>query len=106
MIDEIKRELPRIEAELAQLAGRGPFYVSFDLDAVDPAYAPGTGTPVPGGLTSYEALCLVRALAGIRIVGCDVVEISPDHDATGNTSLLAASVLAELLAAIAKTRGT
>jgi agmatinase/proclavaminate amidinohydrolase len=106
MIDEIKRELPRIEAELAQLAGRGPFYVSFDLDALDPAYAPGTGTPVPGGLTSYEALCLVRALAGIRIVGCDVVEISPDHDATGNTSLLAASVLAELLAAIAKTRGT
>ena len=105
MVDEIKRELPRIEAELALLRGRGPFYVSFDLDALDPAYAPGTGTPVPGGLTSYEALCLVRALAGVQIVGCDVVEISPDHDATGNTSLLAASVLAELLAAIAKGRG-
>jgi agmatinase len=104
MIDEIKRELPRIEAELAELKGRGPFYVSFDLDALDPAYAPGTGTPVPGGLTSYEALCLVRALAGVEIVGCDIVEISPDHDATGNTALLAASVLAELLAAIAKTR--
>jgi agmatinase len=104
MIDEIKRELPRIEAELAGLKGRGPFYVSFDLDALDPAYAPGTGTPVPGGLTSYEALCLVRALAGVEIVGCDIVEISPDHDATGNTALLAASVLAELLAAIAKTR--
>ena len=104
MIDEIKRELPRIEAELSGLCSRGPFYVSFDLDAVDPAYAPGTGTPVPGGLTSYEALCLVRALAGVAIVGCDVVEISPDHDPSGNTSLLAASVLAELLAAIAKGR--
>lgn len=104
MIDEIKRDLPRIEAELKGLAGRGKFYVSFDLDAVDPAYAPGTGTPVPGGLTSYEALCLVRALAGIEIVGCDVVEISPDHDATGNTALLAASVLAELLSSIARTR--
>jgi agmatinase len=106
MIDEIKRELPRIESELARLAGKGPFYVSFDLDALDPAYAPGTGTPVPGGLTSYEALCLVRALAGVQIIGCDVVEISPDHDATGNTSLLAASLLAELLAAIAKGRGS
>ena len=78
--------------------------MSFDLDALDPAYAPGTGTPVPGGLTSYEALSLVRALSGIPIVGCDVVEISPDHDATGNTALLAASLLAELLAAIATTR--
>lgn len=106
MIDEIKRELPRIEAELAALRDRGPYYVSFDLDALDPAYAPGTGTPVPGGLTSYEALCLVRALAGVHIVGCDVVEISPDHDATGNTSLLAASLLAELLAAIAKSRSS
>jgi len=104
MVDEIKRELARIEAELGQLAGRGRFYASFDLDVLDPAYAPGTGTPVPGGLTSYEALCLVRALAGIELVGCDVVEISPDHDVSGNTALLAASVLAELLAAIAKTR--
>jgi agmatinase len=104
MIDEIKRALPKVEAELAQLAGRGPFYVSFDLDALDPAYAPGTGTPVPGGLTSYEALCLVRALAGTRIVGCDVVEISPDHDPSGNTALLAATLLAELLAALATTR--
>ena len=104
LVDEIKRDLARIEAELSRLAGRGAFYVSFDLDALDPAYAPGTGTPVPGGLTSYEALCLVRALAGIEIVGCDVVEISPDHDPSGNTTLLAASLLTEILAAVAKTR--
>jgi agmatinase len=104
MIDEVKRGLAAVEAQLTALGGRGAFYVSFDMDAVDPAYAPGTGTPVPGGLTSYEALALVRALAGIRIVGCDVVEISPDHDMTGNTALLAATVLAELLAVVAQGR--
>jgi agmatinase len=104
MIDEIKRELARVETELAGLRTRGAFYVSFDLDALDPAYAPGTGTPVPGGMTSYEALVLVRALVGIHIVGCDVVEISPDHDPSGNTALLAASLLTELLATIARTR--
>jgi agmatinase len=104
MIDEIKRELSRVEAELALLRGRGPFYVSFDMDALDPAYAPGTGTPVPGGLNSYEAQSLLRALVGVQIVGCDIVEISPDHDPSGNTALLAATLLAELLATIAKTR--
>jgi agmatinase len=104
MVDEIKRDLARIEAELARLSGRGPFYVSFDLDALDPAYAPGTGTPVPGGLTSYEALSLLRALEGVQIVGCDVVEISPDHDLSGNTALLAATLLAQLLATVACTR--
>jgi agmatinase len=103
-VDEVKRGLSGVEAELSTLAGRGPFYVSFDLDALDPAYAPGTGTPVPGGLTSYEALSLVRALVGIRIVGCDLVEISPDHDPTGNTSLLAATLLTEMLATHARTQ--
>jgi len=101
MVDEVKRGLAAVEAQLKALAGRGKFYVSFDMDSVDPAYAPGTGTPVPGGLTSYEALSLVRALAGVEIVGCDVVEISPDHDVSGITALLAATVLAELLAGVA-----
>jgi agmatinase len=104
MVDEVKADLAAVCGLLSQFAGRGPFYVSFDLDAVDPAYAPGTGTPVPGGLTSYEALRLVRAIAGVTVVGCDVVEISPDHDPSGNTALLAATLLAELLAAVAKTR--
>jgi agmatinase len=104
MIDEIKRDLAAVEAQLKALAGRGKFYVSFDMDSVDPAYAPGTGTPVPGGLTSYEALSLVRALGGLDIVGCDVVEISPDHDVSGITALLAATVLAELLAGVARSR--
>src|SRR5262249_24064681 len=104
MVDAIKRDLARVEAELAGFRARGKYYVSFDLDALDPAYAPGTGTPVPGGITSYEALSLVRARAGIDIVGCDVVEISPDHDPSGNTALLAATLLAEILASLAKTR--
>ena len=104
MIDEIKRSLDAVIAELAALRGRGKFYVSFDLDGVDPAYAPGTGTPVPGGMTSWEALTLVRALVGIEVVGLDVVEISPDHDPSGNTTLLAATILTELLAGIAATR--
>ena len=104
MIDEIKRSLDAVIAELAALRSRGKFYVSFDLDGVDPAYAPGTGTPVPGGMTSWEALTLVRALVGIEVVGLDIVEISPDHDPSGNTTLLAATILTELLAGIAATR--
>lgn len=104
MIDEVKRSLSAFEAELKSFATRGKLYVSFDLDALDPAYAPGTGTPVPGGMTTYEALSLIRALAGHTIVGCDVVEISPDHDPSGNTALVAATVLTEILAALASGR--
>jgi arginase family enzyme len=86
------------------VSARGPTYVSFDMDGVDPAYAPGTGTPVPGGLTSFEALQLLRGVAGKTLVGADVVEISPDHDSSGITSLLAVSVLGEILAALAEAR--
>ena len=103
-VDLIKRDLDAARARIARLRGAGPVYVSFDLDCMDPAYAPGTGTPVPGGLTSYEALALTRGLAGLPIVGLDVVEISPDHDSTGNTALLAATLLAQMLAALAATR--
>jgi agmatinase len=105
-IDECKQDLAAVEAQLSAMRAASKLYVSFDLDAVDPAYAPGTGTPVPGGLTSYEALRLVRALAGLPIVGCDVVEISPDHDPSGNTALLAATLLAEMLVALAAGRRT
>ncbi len=104
MIDAIKRDLDAARAKIAGFRGRGPVYVSFDMDCMDPAYAPGTGTPVPGGLSSYEALSLTRSLVGLDIVGLDVVEISPDHDPSGNTSLVAATVLAQMLAALAATR--
>jgi arginase family enzyme len=104
--DQVEDDLPSVVRAIAALAGKGPVYVSFDMDALDPTYAPGTGTPVPGGLTSRQALRLVRALRGLQIVGCDVVEISPDHDPSGNTALLAASVLTEILAALSATRAT
>ncbi|MET0340140.1 MAG: agmatinase [Polyangiales bacterium] len=104
LVDAIKRDLDAACDKLARFRGAGKVYVSFDLDCIDPAYAPGTGTPVPGGLTSYEALRLTRALVGVDIVGLDVVEISPDHDATGNTALLAATLLAQMLASLAATR--
>lgn len=73
--------------------GRQPTYLTFDIDAVDPAFAPGTGTPAPGGLTSREALRIVRSLSGIRLVGMDVVEVLPALDHADLTSLLAASLL-------------
>ncbi|MFT3928177.1 MAG: agmatinase [Myxococcales bacterium] len=104
MIDEVKRDLERVKARLARFHNGAPTYLSFDMDAIDPAYAPGTGTPVPGGLTSFEALSLLRGVAGVSLVGLDVVEISPDHDATGNTSLLAATLLAQMLATLAQGR--
>ena len=90
---------------LAALAGQGPFHVSFDMDAVDPAYAPGTGTPVPGGLTSYEAQELVRGLSGLRVLACDVVEVAPQFDGPGQiTSVLAANLMFELLCVITTAR--
>lgn len=105
MIDEIKRDLLDVRRMISEVSSRGRTYVSFDMDGVDPAYAPGTGTPVPGGLTSYEALQLLRGIYGAEVVGADVVEISPDHDSSGITALLAVSVLGELLAALAEARG-
>jgi arginase family enzyme len=106
MIDEIKRDLLDVVRRIADVSSRGPTYVSFDMDGVDPAYAPGTGTPVPGGLTSYEALQLLRGVYGGHIVGADVVELSPDHDSSGITALLAVSVLGEILAAVAEATGS
>ena len=86
---------------LERLRG-GPVYVSFDIDAVDPAYAPATGTPEVGGLTAYEALTLVRSLAGLTIVGADIVEVCPPYDGPGQiTSLLAANLLFELVSVFA-----
>jgi agmatinase len=93
-----------VAGRLARLAG-GPLYCSFDIDAVDPAYAPATGTPEVGGLTSYEALTLVRALAGTSLVGADVVEVSPPYDGPGQvTALLAANLMFELLSVLALAR--
>jgi agmatinase len=88
-------------AHLKAMVGDRPCYLSFDVDAVDPAFAPGTGTPVPGGLTSREALALVRGLAGVRLVGMDLVEVCPALDHADLTCHLAAHLLFEGLAVVA-----
>jgi len=77
--------------------GTRPVYVTLDIDVVDPAFAPGTGTPQVGGLSSAQILELVRGLKGLRLVGCDLVEVSPPYDNGEITSLLAANLLYELL---------
>jgi agmatinase len=108
---EVLRIEPIKEQGLAWAAGRlarlrgGPLYCSFDIDALDPAYAPATGTPEVGGLTSWEALSLVRSLVGTTLVGADVVEVSPPYDGPGQITALAAANLAfELLGVMALER--
>jgi agmatinase len=90
------RGLARVARFVKSLRG-APTYLSFDIDAVDPAFAPGTGTPAPGGLSSAEALALLRALRGVNLAGADVVEVLPDRDHAGMTALLAATVVFEIL---------
>jgi agmatinase len=96
--------LERVLAEVRERIGARPVYLTFDIDGVDPAYAPGTGTPVPGGLTSREALELVRNLAGARLVGMDLVEICPPLDHADLTCHLGAALLFEGLAVAALAR--
>jgi len=105
-IETVKEQGTAWVAErFARLRG-GPVYCSFDIDAVDPAFAPGTGTPEVGGLTSYEALVLVRALVGQSLVGADIVEVSPPYDGPGQQAALAAANVAyELLSLRAATQG-
>lgn len=88
-------------AKLRKMAGRKPCYLTFDVDGVDPAFAPGTGTPVVGGMTSFEALQAVRRLKGLNIVGANVVEISPPYDHAELTSLLGATLVFEFLCLMA-----
>ncbi len=84
-------------ARIREVLGRGPVYLSFDIDALDPAFAPGTGTPVWGGLSSAQAAAMLRGLKGIEMVGGDVVEVSPPFDATGATAIAGAHVAVELM---------
>jgi arginase family enzyme len=79
------------------IVGNGPTYLSFDIDSLDPSFAPGTGTPEVGGLTTREVLELIRGLKGINLVGGDVVEVAPQYDATTNTAHAGAQVLFEIL---------
>ncbi|MFT6695355.1 MAG: guanidinobutyrase, partial [Paracoccaceae bacterium] len=85
------KSLVPLAAEVNAAMGAGPVYISFDIDSLDPAYAPGTGTPEICGLTPPQAVELIRGMAGLNIVGCDLVEVSPPYDATGNTAVLGAN---------------
>ncbi|KFP81860.1 hypothetical protein N311_06156, partial [Apaloderma vittatum] len=77
--------------------GDKPVYISFDIDGLDPAYAPGTGTPEIAGLTPAQALEIIRGCKGLNVVGCDLVEVAPMYDVSGNTALLGANLLFEML---------
>jgi agmatinase len=93
-----------VAADIRARVGDAPCYVSFDIDALDPAYAPGTGTPVWNGLTSAQAAALLRGLAGIDLVGGDVVEVSPPFDHAAITAVAAAHVAVELICLLGWTR--
>ena len=91
------RGIEDVMAEAREIVGELETYISYDIDFIDPAFAPGTGTPEVGGPNSYEALKVVRELTGVKIVAADMVEVSPPFDASSNTAFLGVSVMFELL---------
>ena len=92
-----ERGVADVMAEAREIVGDKPTYVSYDIDFIDPAFAPGTGTPEVGGPNSFQALQVVRELAGLNIIGADLVEVSPPFDSSGGTAYLGASIMFELL---------
>lgn len=91
------QSLVPLMAEVRAMMGAGPTYISFDIDGLDPAFAPGTGTPEIAGLTTPQALQIIQGCSGLNLIGGDVVEVSPAYDTTGNTALTAANLLFEML---------
>jgi len=93
--------IPAVAKIIQEKVGQRPIYVSLDIDVVDPAFAPGTGTPEVGGFNSYQMLQLLRSLQGLELIGFDLVEVSPPYDHSDITSILAANLVFELLSLIA-----
>lgn len=91
------QSVEEIVSQIRETIGDKPVYITFDIDCLDPAFAPGTGTPVCGGLNSDKVLKIIRALAGINVVGMDVVEVSPPYDQSELTALAGATIALELL---------
>jgi arginase family enzyme len=89
--------IKEVIARTRRIVGDGPTYITFDIDSLDPAFAPGTGMPTVGGITSYEGKRLLQGLRGLDIVGADVVEVSPPFDVAGITALAGAQMMFELL---------
>jgi guanidinopropionase len=101
-VEEVMRlGIPAVIERARAVAGDGPTYLSFDIDSLDPAFAPGTGTPEVGGLATREALQLLRGLKGLNLIGGDVVEVAPQYDATTNTAQAGAQILFEILSLMA-----
>lgn len=102
MADELHaRGVEDVVRQIRERVGDGPAYLSFDIDFVDPAFAPGTGTPEVGGFTSAQSQQLIRGLAGINFLGFDIVEVMPPYDPAGVTSLLAANIAYEFISLVA-----
>ncbi|HTI52320.1 MAG TPA: agmatinase [Planctomycetaceae bacterium] len=95
------RGIPAVVDEIITRVGARPVYVTVDIDAVDPAFAPGTGTPEVGGFTSHQALQLIRGLADLNVIGGDLVEVSPPYDHAQITAILAANLVFEILSGMA-----
>ncbi len=91
-------------AEVRRVIGTGPVYFTFDVDGLDPVFTPGTGTPEVGGITTIEAQRLMYGLRGLNYIGGDVVEVSPPYDPSGNTALVGASMMFEILCLVADSR--
>jgi guanidinobutyrase len=91
------KSLTGLMAQVRATIGDAPVYISYDIDSLDPAFAPGTGTVEPGGLSTWQALEIIRGCVGLNIVGGDLVEVSPPYDPTGNTALIGANLLYEML---------
>ncbi len=91
------KSLTPLMADIRARIGDAPVYLTFDIDSLDPSFAPGTGTVEPGGLTIWQALEIVRGCAGLNLIGGDLVEVSPPYDPSGNTALIGANLLYEML---------
>lgn len=91
---------PLMDEVREQFGSNIPAYLSFDIDGLDPSVAPGTGTPEPGGLVASQGVEIIRGCFGLNLVGCDLVEVSPPYDTSGNTALLAANLLFEMLCSL------
>jgi len=95
------RSLSPLMEDIRQKIGpEMPVYLSFDIDGLDPSVAPGTGTPEPAGLTSSQGIEVIRGMYGLNVIGCDLVEVSPPYDPSGNTALLAANLVFEMLCSL------
>ena len=102
-IEELfERGIPAVMEEARAIVGAKPAYCSFDIDFIDPSYAPGTGTPEIGGVNSFEAQRVVRELSGVDLVGADLVEVSPPFDAAGGTAWLGVSIMFEIMCVLAE----